>query len=44
MLKAVFSVGSASRLYNQDPRSAERMIEKERVDGWQSRVELCKGR
>jgi hypothetical protein len=33
----LFSVGSAKRLYNQDPRLAEMMIEESRtlVDGWQ---------
>jgi hypothetical protein len=28
-LKAVFSVGSAIRLYNKDPRPAERIIDRE---------------
>jgi hypothetical protein len=41
LLKAVFSVGSSPRLYNEDPRPPELMID--RVEGWQSRVELCKG-
>jgi hypothetical protein len=31
LLKAVFSVGSTSRLYTEDPRPAERMIERELV-------------
>jgi hypothetical protein len=29
LLKAVFSIESASRLYNEDPRTAERITERE---------------
>jgi hypothetical protein len=41
MLKAVFSVGYAPRLYNEDPRPAEMITERELRIG--SSVELCKG-
>jgi hypothetical protein len=43
VLKAVFSVGSAPRLYNEDPRLAERRIEREWiVEGWQFSYEKKK--
>jgi hypothetical protein len=29
LLKAAFSVGSAPRLFNEDPKSAEKIIERE---------------
>jgi hypothetical protein len=36
MLETVFSVGSAPRLYNEDPRPAEWMIQKRlQRDSWQ---------
>jgi hypothetical protein len=34
LFEAVFSVGSASRLYNEDPRPAELKL-RELVQGWQ---------
>jgi hypothetical protein len=41
LLKAVFSVGSAARLYNEDPRPAERMIERELIVGsWHTRMSV----
>jgi hypothetical protein len=42
LLKAVFSFGSAPRLYNEDPRPAERIIERKLRVG--SAVELGKVR
>jgi hypothetical protein len=36
LLKALFSVGSPSRLYKEDPRPAELIIQKRwQGDGWQ---------
>jgi hypothetical protein len=40
LLEAVFSVGSAPRLYNEDPRPAEGITERELSVG--SSVEFCK--
>jgi hypothetical protein len=40
LLKVVFSAGSAPRLYNEDSRSGEGIIERELMVGCS--VELCK--
>jgi hypothetical protein len=43
LLKAMYSVGSAPRLYNEDLRPADKMIERERVEDCQTRIEFYKG-